>query len=377
MQQQATSRKPSGAAAASEANSGQSGAKLDHVESRLFTIRDFRLECGRALPEVTLAYETYGRLAPGGRNAVLLTHGFTSHHHAAGRYAPGKAGRCLEEDEPGWWDALIGPGRPFDTDRMFCVSSNMLGSCYGSTNPASRNPETGRPYGPDFPPVALPDIVRAQRALLDHLGVEHLIAVAGPSYGGYQAFQWAVTFPDFMHGIVAAVTAPKGSGADRSVRDLMARFTEHPNWNGGWYYDKGGVRDAMVEFRIATLKRYGIEQQLAHDSEERERVLHALAERWADAFDANALIALRKAAAAFDAERDFARIKAKVLYVLSTTDRLFPASIGPENVERMRAAGVDVTYFELKSDKGHLASGADAGNWAPILRDFLHSLPAN
>ncbi len=370
----ATARSPALPATAAAHASG-----IDNVESRIFTIRDFALECGKVLPEATIAYETYGRLDATGRNAVLLAHGFTSSHHAAGRYAAGKAPRGLFEHEPGWWEALVGPGRAIDTDRLFAVSSNMLGSSYGSTNPASLDPATGEPYGPDFPPITLADIVRAQRLLLEHLGVRHLVAVAGPSFGGYQAFQWAVTFPDFMDGIVAAVTAPKGSGGERAVQDLIAQLGQHPNWNGGCYYDKGGIRTAMIEFRVATLKRYGIEQQLMEpypDPAARESALRMLAERWADAFDGNSLITLRRVAAQFDAEQHLSRIKAKVLYVLSTTDRLFPAAIGPGVVERLKAAGVDATYFELESDKGHLASGVDAEKWAPVLRGFLRRLMA-
>ena len=350
---------------------------IENVESRTFVIRDFALQCGKVLAEAAIAYETYGRLDATGRNAVLLAHGFTSSHHAAGRYAPGKAPRGVFEHEPGWWEALVGPGRAIDTDRVFIVSSNMLGSSYGSTNPASLDPGTGKAYGPNFPPITLADIVRSQRFLLDHLGVRHLVAVAGPSFGGYQAFQWAVTFPDFMSGIVAAVTAPKGSGGERAVRDLIAQLAHHPNWNGGFYYDNGGIRSAMIEFRVATLKRYGIERQLMEqypDSAARESAIRMLAEHWADAFDGNSLITLRRVAAQFDAEQHLSRIKAKVLYVLSTTDQLFPAAIGPGVVERLTAAGVDTTYFELDSDKGHLASGVDAEKWAPILREFLQHL---
>src|SRR5215813_9642604 len=178
-------------------------------ESRLFTAHDFRLESGFVLPEVTLAYETYGALAPDGRNAVLATHGYTSGHHFAGRYEAIGVAKGYKRGDIGSWDKLIGSGKAIDTDKLFVVASNMLGSSYGSTNPASIRPETGKPYGPDFPAITVRDIVRAQKMLLDQLGVEHLVAVAGPSYGGYQAFQWAVTYPDFMHGIVAVVTAPK------------------------------------------------------------------------------------------------------------------------------------------------------------------------
>jgi len=169
------------------------------VEKRMFTTRDFKLESGQVLAEMSLAYETYGRLAPDGTNAILVTHGFTSSQHAAGQYAATDA-------MPGWWDGLIGPGKAIDTDRYFVVSSNMLGSSYGSTAPRSINPATGKPYGPDFPVITVRDIVTAQRAMLDSLGVTRLVAVAGPSFGGYQAFQWAVTYPDDMRWIVPGLS---------------------------------------------------------------------------------------------------------------------------------------------------------------------------
>src|SRR5438067_12634076 len=166
------------------------------VHDQFFTLRDFRLANGSVLPQATIVYETYGRLAPpngpnGGRNAVLCTHGYTGSHHFAGR-------NPANGNQPGSWDGLIGPGKAIDTDKLFVVASNMLGSSFGSTNAASLNPATGEPYGPDFPAIGIRDIVAAQKALLDSLGVKHLIAVAGPSYGGYQAYQWAVAYPDFM-----------------------------------------------------------------------------------------------------------------------------------------------------------------------------------
>src|SRR6266852_3375067 len=225
------------------------------VEDRFFTIRDFRLTNGTVMPEARIVYETYGRLAPHGRNAVLITHGYTSGHHAAGR-------NPVNGNQPGSWDGLIGPGKAIDTDKLFVVASNMLGSSYGSTNAASANPATGQPYGADFPAISIRDIVAAQKALLDSLGVKHLVAVAGPSYGGYQAFQWAVTFPTFMNGVVVAVSAPKSTAPMSALTDLKARLATDPNWNGGWYHERGGVPTVMTQMRIETLKRYGIEDQL-------------------------------------------------------------------------------------------------------------------
>ncbi len=208
---------------------------LGAVEDKKFLIRDFRLQSGAVLPEAAIAYETYGRLAPDGRNAVLVTHGYTSSHHAAGR-------NPANGNLPGWWDGLIGPGKAIDTDKLFVVASNMLGSSYGSTNGASPDPRTGEPYGPDFPAITVRDIVAAQKALLDSLGVRHLVAVAGPSYGGYQAFQWAVAYPEMMDAIVAVVTAPRSQNAERSLAELEARLATDPEWHGGHYYGMAGPR---------------------------------------------------------------------------------------------------------------------------------------
>jgi len=339
-------------------------------ETRLFRTRDFRLAGGAVLPELQLAYATYGKLAPDGRNALLATHGFTSDHHAAGVRPNGT---------PGWWSALIGPGRPIDTDRLYVVSSNMLGSSYGSTAPKSTNPKTGRPYGPDFPAITLPDIVAAQKAMLDHLGVKHLVAVAGPSYGGFQGFQWAVSYPDFMDGIVAAVTAPKGPGGSDAADKLQARLATDPNWNGGHYYDKGGIGQVMTAIRVETLKLYGVEADLAAaipDPVKREQAIQRMAAEWATEFDGNCMLALRRAMTHFDASKEFGRIRAKFLYVLSRTDKLFPPSLAPEVMGALKAAGVDATYFELDSELGHMASHRDAAKWAPVLQGFLAPLIA-
>jgi homoserine O-acetyltransferase/O-succinyltransferase len=341
---------------------------LGLVESRSFTVQNFELSNGGVLPEMTLAYETYGTLRADGRNAILINHGYTSSQHAAGHNARGEAG---------WWDRLIGPGKTIDTTRYFVVCSNMLGSAYGSTGPRSLNPATGKPYGPDFPAINLMDMVRAQHRLLRALGVKHLVMVAGPSFGGYQAFQWAATYPDEMDVVVAVVTAPRVRNGAQMVEELSARFAAASGWNDGWYYNTGGLEDFMTEFRVTTLKRYGIEAELMTGYPEpaaREAALRRLAETWAREFDANSLIALARARSDFDTEKDFSRIRAKLLYVLSRTDILFPPSLAPEVMAKLKAAGVDATYFELDSEKGHLASGLDWQKWAPVLRNFLDQL---
>jgi homoserine O-acetyltransferase len=226
------------------------------VHDQFFTLRDFTVADGSVLPEARIVHETYGRLASDGRNVVLITHGYTGSHHAAGR-------NPVNGNQPGSWDGLIGPGKAIDTDRLFVVASNMLGSSFGSTNAASLNPATGEPYGPDFPAISIRDIVAAQKALLDTLGVKHLVAVAGPSYGGYQAYQWAVAYPDFMDAIVPVNTAPWASvNTDKQLAEVQARLATDLEWHGGRYYGKGGAKTVLTEIRVETLKRYGIEANL-------------------------------------------------------------------------------------------------------------------
>ena len=342
------------------------------VEDRNFSIRDFRLQNGVTMPEVNIAYETYGRLAADGRNAVLITHGYTSSHHAAGR-------NPANGNQPGWWDGLIGPGKVIDTDRLFVVASNMLGSSYGSTNGASLDRRTGKPYGPDFPAITVRDIVGAQKALLDSLGVRHLVAVAGPSYGGYQAFQWAVAYPEMMDGIVAVVTAPRSQNAEKSLAELEARLATDPEWHGGHYYGRGGAKSVLTQMRFETLMRYGYDAQLAGrypDKAAREQAIRQLAANWARNWDANSLVILRRATIGFDTVKDFAKIRAKVFYVLCRSDVLFPPSLAPGVMQALATDGVEARYFEIDSDLGHSASGPEHRKWSPVLREFLDPLMA-
>jgi homoserine O-acetyltransferase len=213
--------------------------------------------------------------------------------------------------------------------------------------------------------------------LLDSLGVRHLVAVAGPSFGGYQAFQWAVTYPDFMQGIAAVVTAPTGSGGQAAVDALVGRFAADPSWNGGWHYDRGGIVATLTEQRFETLMRYGQNEILAAtlpDPQQREARIRELSVTWAREFDPNSLVTLRKASVRFDAAADFKKIRARVLYVLSRTDKLFPPSIAPAVMEQLARAGVPALYFEIDTEFGHQASGTDWAKWAPALKAFLEAL---
>jgi len=331
-------------------------------ETQLAAIGDLELRGGGRLRAAELAYVTYGELAPGGRNAVLLTHGYTSSH-------------LFADGAEGDWSTLIGPGRPIDTNRCFVISSNMLGSSFGSTAPRSLNPATLRPYGPEFPRLTVADIVAAQRRLLEQLGVEHLIAVVGPSYGGAQAFTWGVEYPDFMSGLVPVCTGIRFPG--RGGAPLRERFAADPGWNGGDYYATGGMPRMMTTLREDTLRSYGIEAQLADQfpgPAERAAEITRQARAWAEIFDPNSMIALADAAASYDVTAQLGRIRARVLYVLSRTDALFPPSLAEGVMAALKAAGVAADYVEIDSEFGHRASGADAAKWAPALRAFMNSL---
>jgi len=335
-----------------------------------FTATDFRLRSGVAMPEVTIAYRTLGTLSPNRDNVVLVTHGNTS-----GPQMIDPGGMTGE----GSWNELVGPGKAINTDRYFAICPNMLGSSYGSTNAARIDPTTGKRYGSRFPDITVGDITATQRAMLDHLGIERLVAIVGPSYGGFQAFQWAVDYPGTMKGIAAIVTTPAlaPERSDGNVARLLATLSQDPNWNGGDYYDRGGVLESMVQIRISTLKTYGIEARLRDtmtDPEAIEAAIRDEATRWAEGFDANSLLILAKALRSFDVTAQFGEIKAKVLYVLSRTDRLFPPELAPGVMAQLKAAGVDADYFLLDSEYGHSASGRDAHKWAPRLRQFMDSL---
>jgi homoserine O-acetyltransferase/O-succinyltransferase len=340
------------------------------TDGKTFTAKNYRLQSGIVMPIVTIAYRTLGVLAPGHDNVVLVTHGNTS-----GPQMIDPDGSPAE----GSWSEIVGPGKAVDTDRFFVICPNMLGSSYGSTNAASIDPMTGTRYGPRFPDITVSDIVGTQRALLHDLGIDRLVAIVGPSYGGFQAFQWAVDYPAMMRGIAAIVTAPMmpRERADGNVERLLATLSKDPNWNGGDYYDRGAVMETMIQIRSATLKSYGIERRLKDgipDPQAIEAAIRDEAARWARGFDANSLIILAKALRSFNVTAQFGMIRAKVLYVLSRTDKLFPPDLAPAVMQGFETAGIDAEYFLLDSEYGHSASGIDAHKWAPKLVRFMERL---
>ncbi len=336
------------------------------VEMAIFCAPTFNLNNGATLSDIEIAYECYGEFNVDKSNAILVTHGTTSSHIAAGT--------VTLDRRKGWWNEVIGPGLLFDTNKYCMISTNVLGSSYGSTGPASINPATGSPYGTGFPEICLEDIVRAQQLLLQSLGIAKLIAVAGASIGGFQAFQWAVTFPGFMSGIMALDTAPKDIlDTGSSLKILLDELSKDPSWNNGDYYDTGGMEDKLTTIRIDTLKSYGIEEKLGDSMGEADRgkIIRETAQEWAREFDTNSLITQMRAVASFNVESELGNIQAKVLYVLCDTDEWFPSSIGKEVTSKLIDAGVDAKFLEVHSRYGHYATTEEPEKWIPEAKKFL------
>jgi homoserine O-acetyltransferase len=336
-----------------------------------FTLRDFRLESGAVLPEMTVAYRSLGALNAAGDNAVLVLHGYTTGPTML------EAGANVAE---GSWAELVGPGKPIDSNKYFVICPNMLGSCYGSTGPASISPATGRTYGPAFPDITARDIVHAQKALLDGLGVKKLAAVAGPSFGAYQSFQWAASYPQLVERVVAAVGAPWHPGAPGTAAAILQALEADAGWAAYCTGDRNAMLPYLTAQRIKTLTLYGVDAELTPripDPAARAAEVARLAREWAEEFDPMSLVTLMHAAEGFDVRPALPAIAASgipVLYVLSRTDPMFSPALARE-VSRLPGAD-NFSYVELDSEKGHFASGADAALWADELRVFMACPPS-
>ncbi len=336
--------------------------------SKTYTHGDFKLSTGETLPDLTVAYETWGTLNAAGDNAILVCHGYTNFPHATG-------------DASGWAVNLIGPGKAVDTDKYFVVCSNMLGSAYGTSGPASTNPATGKPWGPDFPAYTCADMVEAQRLLIDHLGIGQLKAVMGYSYGGHLTFRWGATHPDRMRALVPIAGVIKRATKPEQVQAIIDRYAQCPGWNGGHYYGNeiaGGVFDRMVADRIERLTNYGIGTHLADtvdDPAERERIIRVRAETWAREFDANSLYILYRAGIGSDMTPLAGNIKAPLLNVLADTDSVVDVALGQPTVDLLKSKGVDAEFHEIKTRYGHAGPMIDADLWADKLRAFLDRTP--
>ena len=351
------------------------------------------LKSGAQLPSFELAYETYGELNAARSNAVLVCHALNASHHVAGYYAEDKA-------NIGWWDNLVGPGKPLDTDRFFVVGSNYIGSCFGSTGPASINPASGKPWGADFPVVTVEDWVEAQRLLADRLGIERFAAVIGGSLGAMQALQWTLSYPErIRHSIVIAAAArlsPQNIAFNEVARQAI--MTD-PDFHGGHYYDKGvvptrGLRvarmighitylsgEAMAE-KFGRLLRRGVPGFDFDVDFEIESYLRYQGDKFSTYFDANTYLRITKALDYFDPAADFggslpaalARAKAAFLVVSFKSDWRFPPARSREMVHALLDNRRIVSYLEIDAPGGHDAFLLEDPRYHNALRAYFGNI---
>jgi len=353
------------------------------VKTEYFTFTDkFMLESGKSLGPVTLAYETYGRLDQKKENAILITHALSGDAHAAG-YHEG-------DDEPGWWESMIGPGKAFDTDKYFVVCSNILGGCKGSTGPSSINPETGKPYGLDFPVITIADMVNAQRHLIDHLGIEQLLCVAGGSMGGMQVLQWAASYPERVKSAIPIATALKHSPQQIAFDEVVRQaIMADPDWRGGDYYDFGqperGLAVSRMIGHITFMSEQSMEEKFSRKLRngkysydfaadfEVENYLRYRGDKFVKRFDANSYLYITKAMDYFDLTQipHDRKIETRFLVISFKSDWLYPSYQSQEIVRHLKRRWVDTTYCELPSTYGHDAFLMDVDAQQELVTHFL------
>ena len=348
------------------------GRSVGLVELQSAVLETLPLDSGLILGPVTIAYETYGRLNDDRSNAILILHALSGDAHVAGYY-PG-------EDKPGWWEMMVGPGKGFDTDRYFVICSNVIGGCKGSTGPSSIDPSTGTEYALRFPVVTVADMVRAQKELLDGLGIARLLAVCGGSMGGMQALQWAVAYPECVASCIAIAATPKHSPMQIAFNEVGRQaIMGDPNWNGGDYYQgtppDNGLAVARMIGHITYLsdesmhekfgRRLQGKQVLGFDFTmdfEVESYLKYQGEIFTRRFDANTYLYITKALDYFDLTngrgvlvetfRDLPE-NMRFLVIAFSSDWLYPPYQSKEIVKALKGNGLDCTYLEMKSSYGH------------------------
>ncbi|MBE0616876.1 MAG: homoserine O-acetyltransferase [Proteobacteria bacterium] len=368
------------------------------VEPRDFTFGQnddgLSLESGRTLAPVTMRYETYGALDADKSNAILILHAFSGDAHAAGYHRP-------DDKHPGWWDAMIGPGRGIDTNRYFVICTNVLGSCKGSTGPGSIHPRTGRPYAMQFPVITIRDMVRVQALVLDRLGIERLLCVAGGSMGGMQALEWAVRYPTRVRSAIPISTTGASSPLSIGFNKIGRRaIMADPNWRGGDYYGGEPPRDGLAVARMighltfmsdASMRRKfgrrisGREGIYAFTAQyDVERYLHYNGYKFPDRFDANSYLYLTKALDTFDLgdgcaggmEEALAQIRGRIRFITFTSDWLYPPVDTDLMEVLLRRLGKRVEHLRVESDYGHDAFLVEVDRYANRIAEFLERVRA-
>lgn len=341
------------------------------VETLYFTFDRLLLRSGKHLGLVTIAYETYGTLNEKKNNAILIVHALSGSAHAAGYNSP-------EDKSPGWWDLYIGPGKPYDTDKYFIICSNIIGGCSGSTGPSSNNPETGKPYGLDFPMITVQDMVNAQWHLIKHLGIQKLLSIAGGSLGGMQALKWSIIYPEMVNSVIIIASAASLSAQGIALNEVGRQaIMNDPNWHDGNYYDSKGPDAGLSLARMIGHITYLSEKHMHEKFGRRfkqedlsvasfkhvfmvESYLHHQGNKFVDRFDANSYLYITKAIDYFDLHKDygtlhnaFAGVMSNFLVVSFTSDWLYPSSQSKEIVQALRANGKNVMYTDIETDMGH------------------------
>ena len=351
------------------------------------------LKSGAMLPGFELVFETYGQLNASGTNAVLVCHALSGGHHVAGAYVENPT-------NTGWWDNLVGPGKPLDTDKFFVVGVNNLGGCYGSTGPLSINPENGKRYGADFPMVTVEDWVATQARLADHLGIDVWAAVIGGSLGGMQALEWTLQFPDRIRHAMVIASAPKLSAQNIAFNEVARQaILSDPDFHGGHYAEYGvvptnGLRLARMIGHITYLSdsqmgekfgrqlRHG-EHKFSYDADfEIESYLRYQGNKFAGFFDANTYLITTKALDYFDPAYAFggdlsaalSRAKARFLVASFSTDWRFAPARSREIVFALLHNRCHVAYAEIDCDAGHDSFLLEDAHYHAVLRAYLENI---
>ena len=349
------------------------------------------LDNGSVLDTLTLAYRTYGTLNDDKSNAILICHALTGDHHPSG--ANPLTGRA------GWWDNMVGPGKPIDTDRYFVICQNVIGGCAGSTGPSSQRAD-GTPYGLDFPVITIGDMVRAQNVLLDRLKIPDLFCVIGGSMGGMQVLQWAAAHGERVFSAIPIATAARHSSQNIAFHEVGRQaILADPDWHGGNYAAENtaprkGLAVARMAAHITYLSEAALQRKFGRNLQDRDRLSYGFEAdfqiesylrhqgiSFVDRFDANSYLYITRAMDYFDLAADFggtladafANTKARFCVVSFTSDWLFPTSESISLVRALNAAGANVSFVEIESDKGHDAFLLDEPEMEQTIIGFLNA----
>ena len=352
----------------------------------VFQHQPLKLALGGELSEIQVAYQTYGKLNAEKSNAILICHALTG--DAEPYFEP-------ETGQQGWWQSFMGAGFALDTERYFFICSNVLGGCKGSTSPASINPQSQRPFGSQFPPITVQDIVQVQKALLDHLQIPHLHCVIGGSFGGMQATQWAIDYPDFMDNVINLCSSLSFSAEAIGFNHVMRQaIINDPNFNGGDYYDSDPPDNGLAIARMLGMLTYRTDIQLGKafgratkvagnfwtEHFQVESYLNYQGQKFLQRFDANSYLHLLRALDLYDPSQNYpdlasalSRIRARYTLIAIETDQLFKLNELRQSKQLLEQNGVQLTYYELPSDYGHDAFLVDYNLFEQKLRQALQA----